>query len=251
MSCGWPIATDVRAADCRWRHEVAEIARENLGHAALTLDEIRDRHIMRVLAATGGHVSGAAVVLGMRRQTLQRILRRLGVAPGGRLLSKPTALGDADDMADLITNGEAELSKVTNPSPLLVFPESTAPIADQNTLAGSPVCVSTAGHAALARANAAGTAFCIGIAQQFALSGAPVYARYVGPVELTTAEWDAIAGTSGGLTTGATYYLSSTSAGKLTSVAPSASGSFVVAVGVATSRTTLLVGQHVPIGPHA
>jgi hypothetical protein len=160
-------------------------------------------------------------------------------------------------MADLITNGNQELEIIPGNEPAQVFPtppNCIAPIADQATLAGSPMCVGSdraGGHAALAKANAASTAFCIGLAIQFAEDDAPVYICYAGPVQLTAAEWDAIVtGESGGLSTGTTYYVSSTSAGKLTSVAPSAGGTFTSPVGVALSPLIMIVGQHVPAGPH-
>lgn len=52
------------------------------------------------------------------------------------------------------------------------------------------------------------------------VSGSDYVAQYGGAVELTTGEWDAIAGTTGGLTAGETYYVSDTTAGEITSVLP-------------------------------
>ena len=43
------------------------------------LDEIRRRHVVRVLDACGGNRSEAAKILGVDRKTLYRRLRRWGV----------------------------------------------------------------------------------------------------------------------------------------------------------------------------
>jgi hypothetical protein len=60
---------------------------------------------------------------------------------------------------------------------------------------------------------------------------------FSGPIVLSTAQWDAVAGTTGGLTAGTKYYLSSSSAGTLTNVAPSNAQVVVQAV----SSTTAVV----------
>ena len=52
-------------------------AKAQLGDEALTLEEVKLRHVERVLKAAEGSVSGAAIVLGIRRQSLQRIMKRL------------------------------------------------------------------------------------------------------------------------------------------------------------------------------
>lgn len=45
----------------------------------VTLDEIRRRHVVKVLDACGGNRSEAAKILGVDRKTLYRRLRRWGV----------------------------------------------------------------------------------------------------------------------------------------------------------------------------
>lgn len=132
------------------------------------------------------------------------------------------------------------------------FPNCVAPLAGAAFAAGQPgYVVAATGLAALSRANAAGTANVVGLAVQPAAVNDPVFLRYSGPVKLTTAQWDAIAGTEGGLTVNAFYYLSSAAAGFITSTAPSATGTFATGIGIAIANDTLLVGQHVPVGPHA
>ncbi len=93
----------------------------------------------------------------------------------------------------------------------------------------------------LARANAAGTTYVSGLASAQAEAGGPVPVQYAGPLTLTTAEWDLICGTDGGLNQGVPYYLSTATAGKLSANAGSGAGNFVAPVGVAHSATTMMI----------
>jgi DNA-binding NtrC family response regulator len=49
------------------------------GHALLTLAELERQHVIRVLAATQGHKSNAADILGVSRPRLDRIIRKYGL----------------------------------------------------------------------------------------------------------------------------------------------------------------------------
>jgi DNA-binding NtrC family response regulator len=49
------------------------------GHALLTLAELEKQHVIRVLAATQGHKSNAADILGVSRPRLDRMIRKYGV----------------------------------------------------------------------------------------------------------------------------------------------------------------------------
>lgn len=75
------------------------------------------------------------------------------------------------------------------------------------------------------------------------VTGGLVRVQFSGPLTLTTAQWDAITGGSGGLTTSDAYYLAvgGTADGRLTVTRPSGSGDAIVQVGVALNRTTLLL----------
>ena len=64
-----------------------------------------------------------------------------------------------------------------------------------------------------------------------------------GFLSATTGQWDTVTGQTGGLTFGATYYLSNATAGKLTSTKPTSG--FVVKVGVGMSTTKMAIN----IGP--
>lgn len=66
-------------------------------------------------------------------------------------------------------------------------------------------------------------------------------------VTLATAQWDAVTGQVGGLTSGATYYVSPTSVGNLTTTPPEIPGAFTTQVGVALNTTDLLLEPSVPV----
>jgi len=100
-----------------------------------------------------------------------------------------------------------------------------------------------------AKADAAGTASVIGLMQS--VTTATTVAGNVmtsGILTATTGQWDAVFGTTGGLTKGTRYFLSPTTAGLGTATAPSTVGQLVVPLGVAISTTELkLDGVYSPI----
>lgn len=114
---------------------------------------------------------------------------------------------------------------------------------------GTPVYVS-ANSALPAQANAQGTIRVAGLVADITVAdGNPVEVVVDGVTVATTTQWDAITGQTGGLTPGVDYWLSATTAGKLTTTAPTADGEFVVPVGHALSATEfeLEVGRPVKL----
>jgi hypothetical protein len=113
---------------------------------------------------------------------------------------------------------------------------STAPIC-------TPVYVKSNGNVDLAKADASGTTNVFGLVADAAgiASAAAGSVQVDGVLAATTGQWDAITGQSGGLTPGAQYYLSSATAGLLTSTAPTAAGKYVAPVGIASSTTDMLI----------
>jgi len=69
----------------------------------------------------------------------------------------------------------------------------------------------------------------------------------LGVITQTPATWNGLTGGSSGLTPGATYYVDASTAGHLTTMAPSGGGQFVTKVGVAISSTALLVQFGTPV----
>lgn len=119
--------------------------------------------------------------------------------------------------------------------------------AAETLIAGNVVYNSGANSVTKARANATGTSKVLGLAKAAISSSASGGIRTNGILTLTTAEWDALAGTSGGLTAGTTYYLSPTTAGLITSTAPTTASQLVVIIGVAISTTELNIRISEPI----
>jgi hypothetical protein len=113
---------------------------------------------------------------------------------------------------------------------------------------GAPVYNDGAGTFKKAEANASGTTNAIGILRASTLTTAAGNVVLYGPLELTTGQWDTIAGTSGGLTAGTRYYVSDATAGTLTATAPSTTGHFIEEMGIAYSTTGMMIGVRTPIG---
>jgi hypothetical protein len=98
------------------------------------------------------------------------------------------------------------------------------------------------------KADAAATADVDGLAFDSIANAASGQMQTVGIQTLTTVQWDAVTGGSGGLTANAKYYLDTATAGKLTATAPSTVGQFVTLVGRAISTTQLRLNIQPPIG---
>jgi hypothetical protein len=113
---------------------------------------------------------------------------------------------------------------------------------------GTPVYSPSAGNFDKAEANAGTTVEVIGLAADTSISASTSgNIQTSGVVTATTGQWDAVAGTSGGLTAGTVYYLDPATAGKLTSTAPSTPGQYLVRVGKALSTTQLELAISQPI----
>jgi GH18 family chitinase len=105
---------------------------------------------------------------------------------------------------------------------------------------GTPVYTSGSGSVDKAQADDVATVEVLGLVRDASI--ATTVAGNIqtdGVLTATTGQWDAITGQTGGLTVGAVYYLSPTTAGNLTVTAPSAVGHFVARIGKAISETEL------------
>lgn len=81
---------------------------------------------------------------------------------------------------------------------------------------GQPVYVKADGELDLARANASGTSIVYGVvADDSVAADATANIQLDGPITATTTQWDAIAGTTGGLVPGTIYCVSPDTAGSL------------------------------------
>jgi hypothetical protein len=113
---------------------------------------------------------------------------------------------------------------------------------------GAPVYASAADAVKNAQANAKATAKLAGLGLDPTIAAAGTGNIITsGILVATTAQWDAVAGTTGGLVAGTYYFLSPTTAGKLTSTPPTTVGQVNVLVGIALSTTELELELTAPI----
>jgi len=131
---------------------------------------------------------------------------------------------------------------------------SEVDIANLTNNNASPIVIGNAtytdagGGVDLAQANAIATVEVVGLVKDASISAAANGdVQTDGVISATTGQWDAVAGTTGGLAAGTVYYLSPTTAGEITSTAPTAVGQFVVRIGIALSTTELEISILEPI----
>ena len=111
---------------------------------------------------------------------------------------------------------------------------------------GQPVTVSvtgpTLGITSVAKASGVSTqaaATCAGLMTVLGGAGVPSTVQYDGIVTLTHAQWDAFAGTTGGLTASEVYFLSTS--GTLDTVPPATPGEWSSQVGIGLNSTQMLL----------
>jgi hypothetical protein len=113
---------------------------------------------------------------------------------------------------------------------------------------GTAVYISGANTFQAARANASGTADPCGLVKDSSIASSSTGAVQTDGVLVgTTAQWDAVTGQTGGLTAGSVYFLSSATAGRITTAAPTASGEYVIRIGKAISSTSIDITIQPPI----
>jgi hypothetical protein len=104
-------------------------------------------------------------------------------------------------------------------------------------LAGAVVYADGSGEWRLAQGDAPATARAYGLLLATGTTGNEGLAANSEQLELTTGEWDAVAGTTGGLTPGVDYFLSDTTAGEVTETEPASS----ILVGRSITATRMAV----------
>lgn len=115
---------------------------------------------------------------------------------------------------------------------------------DSGTVLGSPVYMTNAGHVDLAQANHPLTAAVVGFA---AGTFSPMTsAQFIAEGKLSKADWTPVIGVAS-LQTGKVYFLDPDNPGRMTAVAPTAVGEFVVRLGRAVSTTVFDIEISQPI----
>ena len=104
------------------------------------------------------------------------------------------------------------------------------------------------GSVDLGQANASGTVEVLGLVASTSIaSAASGSIQTDGILTATTGQWDAVTGGTGGLVAGTVYYLDPSTAGHITSTAPTTASQYVVRIGVALSTTELEISVRSPI----
>lgn len=107
---------------------------------------------------------------------------------------------------------------------------------------GTPVYITAADHCDKAKADASGTINAVGLVADTSIATSVAGNVAVdGVLALTTTQWDAVFGTTGGLAYNTDYFLSDATAGDGTVTAPSTVGHYVVKLGRAISTTELKI----------
>lgn len=159
------------------------------------------------------------------------------------VLRKPLVLGD-DGLPQALQSGDT-ISAPTNAPSLRTTTNGEATAAMPF---GTPVYASAGNAVKRGQANAKATAKIIGLVYDATIAaGASGSINQNGIMTGTTAQWDAVAGTSGGLAVGAYYFLDATNPGKLTAAPPTTAGQVNVCIGSALSSTELEVDVELPI----
>jgi hypothetical protein len=113
---------------------------------------------------------------------------------------------------------------------------------------GAPVYASAADTVKRAQANAKATAKLAGLGLDPSIAAAGVGNIITGgTLVATTTQWDAVAGTTGGLAFGTLYFVDPANPGKLTSTVPTTVGQCVTLVGIALSTTELELSIQPPV----
>ncbi|GJD30006.1 hypothetical protein PMNALOAF_1249 [Methylobacterium adhaesivum] len=158
-------------------------------------------------------------------------------------IRKPLVLGD-DGLPQVLQSPDT-ISVPTNAPSL----RTTTNGESATTLPfGTPVYAATGTTVKRGQANAKATAKVVGLVFDASIAaGAAGSVAQSGILTGTTAQWDAVAGTTGGLAVGAYYFLDAANPGKLTATPPTTAGQVNVCIGSALSSTELEVDVELPI----
>ncbi|OWK35473.1 hypothetical protein [Fimbriiglobus ruber] len=113
-------------------------------------------------------------------------------------------------------------------------------------LPGNAVYMSVGNRVEKAHADQEVTARVVGLCACASTPEGRVDIQMRGILTLTISEWDAIAGTDGGLKAGRHYFLSETTPGAIVATTPEKVGHYVVAVGIAISSTEMEIKRGIP-----
>lgn len=155
----------------------------------------------------------------------------------------------AERLPLVIVNGQVQQLQAGDllPADAITELEAVEMTATSNLVIGNAVYVDSDDSVDLAQADAIGTASVLGLCVDTTVDSAAngVIATAGAVLTANTTQWDAVAGTTNGLTAGAPYFLSKDTAGILTETAPTAVGEVVIVVGKGLSALKMKIDpQH-------
>jgi hypothetical protein len=115
-------------------------------------------------------------------------------------------------------------------------------------LVGNWMYADATGGAKKAKADASTTVQVVGISLTAAAAAGSAVVQGSGIVALTTGQWDAIAGTTGGLAVNTPYFLSAATAGAMSATPPATAGQKIVRLGIGLGPTKMRIAIQAPIG---
>jgi hypothetical protein len=156
---------------------------------------------------------------------------------------QPLVIDPTTGLTRRLAAGELLTATLTvSPVISLINGESSATV-----VCGTPVYSSAAGSFKRARANALATAKVIGLVKDTSLAtGASGLVQTDSIMTLTTGQWDAVTGETGGLIFNGTYFLDSAADGKLTRT-PVTGADINTYIGSAMSTTDMDISIQLPI----
>lgn len=113
---------------------------------------------------------------------------------------------------------------------------------------GTPVYMDAASGVKKAKANALATSKVVGLVKDTTIATTAQGVIHTdGIMSATTGQWDAVCGTTGGLTFGTLYFLDPATAGLMTTTAPSTVGQYVrpVMIGISATEGRFLDAQDI------
>lgn len=157
-------------------------------------------------------------------------------------IRQPLVLG-ADGLPQQLQAGDSISSAISAVTVRQVTNSDAAAI-----VIGAPVYAFGPDQVKKAQANAKATAQVTGLGYDVTIAAAGTgNVISEGILVATTAQWDAVAGTTGGLTFGTRYFLDPATAGKITATPPSTGGQVNTLIGIALSTTELNLTIGVPM----
>jgi len=155
---------------------------------------------------------------------------------------KPLVVGSTG-LPEQLQSGDTLVAPVTNADVYQFTNGEASPI-----VIGTPVYIQAATTVKKAKANAFSTAFVAGLVYDTSISnGSSGSVQTDGIMSLSTAQWDVVAGTTGGLTQGTLYFLDPSTAGMITATPPSTAGQVNTLIGIAINTQDMKLMLSPPI----